>query len=175
MTEIELEKTYLAKYIPDDLTSFPYVDLVDIYMPKNTPHPHLRLRKRGEQYSITRKTQTQEQDASKHIEETIVLTEDEFAALSVVEGFKTHKARYKYKWQGQEFEIDVFLDNLAGLVLVDKEFNTEKELNNFQIPEFCLDDVTDEELLAGGMLAGKKYLEISNLLDKFNYKPLRLE
>jgi len=38
------------------------------------------------------------------------------------------------------------------------------------MPDFCLADVTQEEFLAGGFLAGKKYLDIQSFLDKHGYK-----
>jgi hypothetical protein len=36
-----------------------------------------------------------------------------------------------------------------------------------------LADVTQEEFIAGGWLAGKKYSDIESFLNKYNYKKLK--
>ena len=55
-------------------------------------------------------------------------------------------------------------------MLVDVEFSSNKEKSDFIMPDFCLADVTQEDFLAGGFLAGKKYSDIQFFLDKYNYK-----
>ena len=55
---------------------------------------------------------------------------------------------------------------------VDFEFETEEEKEKFEMPEFCLADVTQENFIAGGMLAGKKYKDIEKELERFEYKKL---
>ena len=52
---LELEKTYLAKYLPEDLMTCRKKEIVDIYLPKDSPHPKLRLRKSWSWYEITKK------------------------------------------------------------------------------------------------------------------------
>jgi CYTH domain-containing protein len=69
-------------------------------------------------------------------------------------------------------EIDVFQGNLKGLILVDVEFDNEKDREEFVMPDFCLADVTQETFLAGGMLCGKSYKDIENDLNRFNYNKL---
>ena len=44
--------------------------------------------------------------------------------------------------------------------------------DNFKIPDFCLIEVTNEEFLAGGMLCGKNYEDISNELKRFGYSKI---
>ena len=46
--EIELERTFLAKYLPIDLNKFPSKQMQDSYIPKHARHPVLRIRKNGE-------------------------------------------------------------------------------------------------------------------------------
>ena len=65
-----------------------------------------------------------------------------------------------------------FADELKGLVLIDFEFSTENEKSTFKIPDIALADVTQEEFIAGGLLAGKTYNDISSELKRFNYKRL---
>ena len=56
MIEIELEKTYLAKYLPGGLKDSPSKEIKDIYIPESIDHPVLRIRKRDDKYEITKKT-----------------------------------------------------------------------------------------------------------------------
>lgn len=169
---IELEKTYLAKYLPEGLKDCKYKEIIDIYIPKSSVHPTLRIRKNGDRYEMTKKEPVVKGDSSEQEEQTIILTEKEFNELFKLDGKSTHKIRYYYDYNGRIAEVDVFLDDLLGLVLVDFEFENILEKNSFNMPEFCLAEVTQEEFLAGGMICGKSYKEIEENLKRYNYKKL---
>ncbi|PIN75006.1 hypothetical protein COV18_04575 [Candidatus Woesearchaeota archaeon CG10_big_fil_rev_8_21_14_0_10_37_12] len=168
---IELEKTFLAKILPD-LTGCKSKEIIDVYYPKESNHPVLRLRKNGDKYEMTKKYPVKEGDASAQHEHTIPLTKEEFDAFFKLEGKKVHKIRYCYEYQGRIAEVDIFQGDLKGLVLVDFEFEKEEDKNNFQMPDFCLANVTQEKFTAGGMLCGKSYMNIINDLARFGYKKL---
>ncbi|MFP4116453.1 MAG: adenylate cyclase [Candidatus Aenigmatarchaeota archaeon] len=173
MTDVmmELERTFLAKYLPD-LEGCEKVEIKDIYVPAEMRHPVIRIRKKGRNYMMTKK-EPEDDDASAQNEYTIPLTEREFGAFEEVDGKVLVKVRYYKNWNGKTAEIDVFKGKLAGLVLVDFEFESEEQKKNFEPPEFCLADVTQEEFIAGGMLCGKSYEDISNKLEKWNYEPIK--
>ncbi|MDD5253737.1 MAG: hypothetical protein PHG05_01355 [Candidatus Nanoarchaeia archaeon] len=171
---IELERTYLAKKIPEGLKNCNFKEIIDVYVPKSRRHPTLRIRKNGDKYEMTKKEPI-EDDASEQKEQTIILTEGEFKDLSKIDGKKTHKIRYYYKYGNRIAEIDVFQGALSGLIIVDFEFEDIDEKDFFDMPDFCLADVTHEEFLAGGMLCGKSFEEIEKELEKFNYKKLFLD
>lgn len=167
---IEIETTYLAKFLPQDLEQFPRKEIVDVYIPVKREHPTLRIRKNGERCVITKKQPIKEGDAGSQEEQTIVLDSDEFNFLRNIQGKEVRKIRYAYPCNGRKSEIDVFQDALSGLVLVDVEFENEEERNSFSMPDFCLVDVTQEELMAGGMLAGKRYEDIKDVIEgKYGY------
>lgn len=166
---IELERTFLPKFLPDGLEKCKSCEIFDIYIPKSSIHPILRIRKIDGKFEITKKIPVENKDASHHEEKTISLSEKEFEALSSVSGKTIHKTRYYYEYGGKMLEIDVFNGPLEGLVLVDLEFQSENEKNNFPIPPFCLADVTNEWFSAGGMLCGKSYSDIETELKKFGY------
>lgn len=169
---IELEKTYLVKELPSDLENFEFKEVVDVYIPKQSDHPSLRLRKNGNKFEITKKEPVKNGDASEQREQTIILTEIEFEVLNKLEGKRVSKLRYNYSYQGHVGEIDVFQDALKGLVLADFEFSNADDKNNFEMPNFCLADITQEKFLAGGMLCGKSYSDIEENLNRFDYKKL---
>jgi CYTH domain-containing protein len=172
MIEIELEKTYLAKYLPDDIKKFPSKEIKDIYLPKKSHHPVLRIRKNGDNYQMTKKEPITGNDSSEQTEHTIKLSKDEFAALEKLSGKEVRKIRYYYKQRDRTYEIDVFKDALAGLVLVDVEFINKKDKDVFEMPDFCSAEVTQEVSFAGGMLAGKKYKDLEKALKKYKYKKI---
>jgi CYTH domain-containing protein len=169
---IELERTYLAKVIPIGLADCKQKELLDIYFPKEEAHPHLRLRQKEGRFEITKKNRINPNDASSLVEETISLTQSEFDAISMAEGKRVRKIRHYLEHNGKLLEVDIFQDDLAGLVLIDVEFDTEEEKNCFQMPDFCLMEVTQEDFLAGGMLCGKRYQDIEDNLIKLGYSKI---
>ena len=172
MIEIELEKTYLAKYLPADLEKSPSKEIKDIYIPKELNHPCLRIRKNGDSYQMTKKEPVKDKDSSEQYEHTIKLTAEEFAALEHTPGKEARKIRYYYKLNGRTYEIGVYKNALEGLVVIDVEFTDKRDKDDFQMPDFCLADVTQELAFAGGMLAGKKYDDLKKDLEKYQYKKL---
>ncbi|MBD3362652.1 hypothetical protein GF362_02940 [Candidatus Dojkabacteria bacterium] len=169
---IELEKTYLAKYIPEDLSDSKYIEICDKYFPVNSTHPVLRLRRKNKKYLLTKKKPLSKHDSSKQKEETIILSQEEYKTFLAIPGRKIYKRRYFYEYNNKIAEFDVFLDKLKGLVTIDVEFQNEENKNRFKTPEFCLIEVTQEKFIAGGMLCRKSYKDIKNELENFNYKKL---
>jgi adenylate cyclase len=169
----ELERTYLAKSLPDNLAGLKKKEVADIYLPARSEHPVLRIRKNGDSYEITNKQPARDGDSSEMIEQTVGLTPEEYADLAVVPGKRVRKLRHYLPYQGRMAEVDVFQDDLAGLVLVDFEFETAEAKNSFAMPEFCLAEVTQAKELAGGMLCGKRYADIQPFLEGLGYRPLR--
>jgi len=172
--EIELERTYLLKYLPEDVKEKQSIEIFDIYIPKSADHSILRIRKRGEVCEITKKQPIKGSDSSEQEEHTINLSEEEFLALADIDGKKLHKIRYFYPCGQNMAEIDVYKDNFDGLVFVDFEFKTREEKEKFLIPDFCLAEITQEKFCAAGWLAGKKYSEIEQFLEKYDYKKLKI-
>jgi len=170
---IELELTYLAKYLPGDLIKYPFKEIIDIYLPVSFDHPKIRIRKNGDKYEITKKEPI-ESNRSEMLEQTIKITEAEFNELVNLPGKKVSKRRYLYDYKDHTAEIGIFGGDLNGLVLIDVEFKTVEEKASFKMPDFCLVEVTQEKFTAGGMLCGKKYIDIEEELMRFGYKRLSL-
>ncbi len=170
---IEIERTFLAKYLPEGLKLANNKKIIDIYLPSSSPHAKLRLRSNGEAYVITKKSLINSNDPSQQTEDNIKLTEAEFLALAKADGNQIEKIRYYYPYQGLTAEIDVFLGKLEGLVLIDFEFNTTEEAHNFNIPDFCLADVTPEDIIAGGVLSHQTMESLGEFFKKYNYQELK--
>ena len=173
MPDLELEFTYLAKSIPPQIDGVTPKEIIDVYIPEaGVDHPNLRARKNGDTYEITKKIPVHGLDSSRMHEYTIPLNRQEFEALQTASNRLVIKDRYKVIIDGRDAEVDVFKDNLAGLVLIDFEFATVSDQMAFTPPRVCLCDVTQDEFVAGGMLAGKTYKDIEPELAKRHYMPL---
>lgn len=168
--ELEIEKTYLIKYIPKDLFKCKSRDIEDLYIPKKTKHSRLRVRKSGDYFVITKKLPIKDKNSSFHSEFNLEITKQEFNALRSSKCNIVKKTRFYYPFQKMIAEIDVFRGRHKGLVLVDFEFKNKGELANFKIPDFCLVDVTEEEFTAGGVLCKNSFSKLLPYLKKFNYK-----
>ncbi len=167
---IEIEQCFLARYLPKDLHQHPSKEVLDIYLPKDHPHPTLRIRKNGAKYEMTKKEVIHEQNRTIAREDTIPLRPDEFAALEQMDGKRLHKIRYFYPYKNHTLEIGVFQGALAGLVLIDVEFKSKEDLEAFEPPDFFLGPVRGKEPFAGGMLCGKSYADIEPHLEGTGYK-----
>ncbi len=167
---LEIERTYLAKYLPAELKKLKFDVMEDIYIPKKAKHSRLRIRRIGDNFFINKKTPLKNKDSSVHKEEIIKITEDEFNSLRLSDSNVIKKIRYYYPFNEIVSEIDVFLGKLKGLVLVDFEFSSYKEMSKFKIPDFCLADVTNEEFIAGGVLCRSSFKSLEPNLLRFKYK-----
>lgn len=171
---IELERTFLAKQIPDGLKECKSKEIRDIYIPKLVEkHAPIRIRKNGDTYEITKKSLVIAGDHSQLLEQNIKLSREEFLMLEKeISGRRIVKTRYYYPVNGTIAKVDVFREALTGLVLIDFEFKTNEEKKLFKMPFFCLADVTQEDFIAGGILCGKKYADLEKDLERFGYKRL---
>jgi adenylate cyclase len=168
----EYEVGYLAQSIPEGLAACKHAIIEDIYFPGTVAHPKLRIRRKGDDYELTKKTAIDPNDLGQQREENILLTPEEYRGLAKGDGKVVSKVRYYMPYQGYTAEVDIFKDELEGLVIVEVEFETLEEKAIFTMPDFCLADVTQEEAIAGGFLAGKSYSDIAKVLERYHYQPI---
>ena len=169
--EIELELSYLAAKLPD-LTGCKRREMRDVYFPADAAHAKLRIRQKDDYFELTKKTQLDPHDAGAQREENVELTKAEYDALAHGLGRELSKTRYYLPYNGYTAEIDIFSGDLKGLVIIEFEFQTQAEKAAFVMPDFCLADVTQDDFIAGGVLAGKSYDDIQSYLEPYGYTPL---
>jgi hypothetical protein len=99
-------------------------------------------------------------DLSRTIVTNTYLNALEAEVLSIFNSNEIRKNRYKFKFEGREFAVDMFLGDLFGLVLAEVSFETDEELENFAQPPFALADVTNDELFSGGKLCELAFNEV---------------
>ena len=169
---MEYELRFLAKDLPSDLNSHKYEEITDLYIPNSTEYPRMRIRQVGSKLELTKKV-TIDDNLSTQEELTIPLNQDEFNALASLPNKKVHKIRYYYPVGKYIAEINVYLEDLAGLVTVEFEFPSKTTMENFKdLPDFCGADVSNEKFISGGKLAGKSYGDIEGDLLKFDYQKI---
>ena len=151
---LEIERRYLLNKLPDDLFQNNGWLITDHYFPTT----RLRLRRMksisGDEtiYKLTQKYRSEIQNAHETTITNLYLTETEYNFLQPLEAKMIEKRRYPYRVQHQHFSIDVFEGRHQGLILAEMEFEKKAELDEFTVPAFALEDVTDDPFFTGGNL-----------------------
>jgi CYTH domain-containing protein len=102
---------------------------------------------------IRRLTRKADVDATRRLLTTIYLSPQEFALLSGLPGMIIRKTRHRLVTEsGVTISVDRFDGALAGLILAEREFETDAEMAAFVPPDFCVREVTDDLRYTGGVL-----------------------
>lgn len=83
----------------------------------------------------------------------LYLTEAEYEVLRTLGGRPIVKRRYSYLHRRRGYSVNVFEQELEGLVLAEIEFDSDQAAASLSTPEFAIADVTDELFFTGGVLA----------------------
>ena len=137
---LEIERKYLIKNLPDNLSDFEYHTLIQGYL--NTS-PVVRVRKEDDSYYLTYK------GSGLLAREEYNLPLDEHSFLHLIgkaDGNVISKQRYKIPYLVSEkmftIELDVFDAPFAPLVIAEVEFTDENEANAFIAPDWFDKEVT---------------------------------
>lgn len=83
-----------------------------------------------------------------------------------VESNEVRKNRYFLDLDNKQIAIDLYLGDLWGLILAKVEFETEKDLLEFEPPKFSVLEVTDDKFFTGENLVGKKFADVQEEYEK---------
>lgn len=157
---IELEKKYLLKdFDPESITvPFEVIDIEQRYLVPKEKYSEERVRRRswlgGHSFFHTIKSPGPN-NARFEIEKNIQKKEYDFSLANRVSlnKYPIKKKRYCFLWNNQYFEVDIFLDKLAGLKLVEIEHTEEN--SSIDLPDFLNveRDVTNETFYKNSYLA----------------------
>jgi CYTH domain-containing protein len=146
----EIERKFLVRKLPTDLTSYRSNDISQGYLVSLDDGLQVRLRKSGERYSLTFKRGTGNVREEREVE----LSAAQFDALwPATEGKRLVKTRYEIPFGDFVIEIDVYHDRHEGLVVAEVEFDDENAAKNFQPPDWLGDDVTGDPRYSNQLLA----------------------
>jgi adenylate cyclase len=146
----EIERKFLVRKLPDDLTSYPSHEIAQGYLVSLDDGLQVRLRKSGERYLLTFKRGTGNVREEREVE----LTATQFDALwPATEGKRLAKTRHEIPLGDLTVEIDRYHDRHEGLIVAEVEFDEEEAAKNFQPPEWLGDDVTGDPRYSNQLLA----------------------
>lgn len=152
MKNIEIERKYLITEIPFDLSQFPHKEILQGYIFKSKEGV-VRLRKKGNEYYITVKSDLKDSKIARNEIESEI-TEELFNTLWVTtEGKRLEKTRYEIPYEDKIIELDIYHNNLNGLITVEVEFESLEDCEAFVPPEWFGKDVSEDSRYGNGSLA----------------------
>src|SRR3954470_15578801 len=116
----EIERKFLVRELPHNLADYPHNEIWQGYLVSLDDGTQVRLRKKGECYSLTFKRGT----GNVREEREVDLSAEQFDALwPATEGKRLVKTRYEIPLGDRVVEIDVYHDRHEGLVVAEVEFD----------------------------------------------------
>jgi CYTH domain-containing protein len=151
--KLERERRFLLAPTALPVLSDSFARYEDLYLAGT----RVRLRRMTEEpegrvlYKLTQKRE--ERDPRVRRITTLYLSEAEHRVFDALPGARLAKRRHRAAGGGLEWGVDVFEGALAGLVLAEREFDSEAELHAAPAPAFAALEVTDDRAFSGGALA----------------------
>ncbi|WP_282168461.1 CYTH domain-containing protein [Ruegeria atlantica] len=148
----EIERKFLVGELPD-LSGADRAVVRQGYLTAPDDSTELRLRQKNDGYFLTLKGA----GSLVRVEREAEITAEQFETFwPETEGRRVEKERYTGKMpDGRVFELDIFLGNLAPLRLVEVEFDTEAEAQEYTPPDWFGTDVTADKRYKNKMMAIK--------------------
>lgn len=144
---MEIERKFLLKQLPENLSTYPYRQLEQGYLSTN---PVVRIRKDDDRYELTYKGK----GAMVREEYNLPLTQSSYEHLKEkIDGRLIAKKRYLIPFGDYTIELDIFEGDLAPLTLAEVEFSSEEEANAFTPPDWFAEDVTFSPLYHNSVLS----------------------
>ena len=135
---MEIERKYLVKTLPENLECYEQKRISQGYLCTN---PVVRIRRSNDEYFLTYKGK----GLMAREEHEFPLSAEAFEhMLPKIDGILIDKIRYLIPLdETHTAELDVFQGTLAPLRLVEVEFASVEDADNFVAPEWFGDDVTN--------------------------------
>lgn len=147
---LEIERKFIVTQPPADLTQYPCTEITQGYITTGDGDAELRLRKEQSRHYLTIKRGSGLQREEFQVE----LTGEQFALLwPAAEGRKICKLRYKIPCDDALIELDVYHDNLEGLLTAEVEFASAQAAQAFAAPAWFGREVTNIERYKNSQLA----------------------
>ena len=137
---MEIERKFLVKDLPDNLSSYEKQHISQGYLNTN---PVVRIRRSNDDYYLTYKGK----GMMVREEYNLPLNEEAFLhLLPKIDGILIDKIRYLIPLDEKHTaELDIFQGSLAPLRIVEVEFETEEDALAFVPPSWFGDDVTQSK------------------------------
>ncbi|HSS58961.1 MAG TPA: CYTH domain-containing protein [Solirubrobacteraceae bacterium] len=148
---MEIERKFLVAERPSGLERWPSTTIEQGYLAVTGDGPEVRVRRRDGRAYLTVKSG----GGRVRVEEEIEIEPDRFERLwPLTEGLRIEKTRYEIDGgDGLVIELDVYMGDLAGLVVAEVEFASEEAADGFAPPGWLGPDVTDDVRYKNQLLA----------------------
>ena len=137
---MEIERKFLTKEIPFDITAYPFHQMTQAYISFS---PTIRVRQSDDTYSLTVKGKGH---LAREEFELPLKKEDYDRLLTKTEGTPVVKKRYYVPLEaGLTAEVDLYEAELEGLMTTEVEFSSVEEAEAFLPPAWFGKDVSEEK------------------------------
>ncbi len=148
-TQLEIERRFLVKTLPEDLKKYPHEDIKQGYL-ESKDGTSIRLREINDKYYQTTKVGT----GKIRIETEVEISKNLFNSLwYLTKHRRLAKTRYEIPYQLVTIQLDIYQGNLNGFKTVEVEFDSEEECNKFTPPDWFEKEVTDDKKYSNKHLA----------------------
>ncbi len=161
MKDMEIERKFLLKRLPENLESFPFKKLEQAYL---TTDPVIRVRrssggKEGEQEESFELTYKGKGLLAREEYNLPLTKEAYFQLLQKAEGNRIAKQRYYVPLEasGLTVELDVFEPPFAPLIMAEVEFSSEEQAERFVPPEWFDKEVTHDTEYHNSTMSRRKF------------------
>lgn len=149
---MEIEKKFLVTNIDFNLDNYNYDNITQGYI---STSPVIRIRQKSNTFFLTCKSK----GLLVRDEFEIEITKDEYLKLmDKIDNYLITKRRYYIPYKNLNIELDVFENQLKGLVIAEVEFSSIEEANSFISPNWFGIDVTNDKKYHNNYLS-----EINNI------------
>ncbi len=172
--EIELEKGWLVKELPKDLRKHKTVAITQAYLENYTDDSgrkvkDARVRKTGDNFEFTVKYFAgDEKETGQLIEKNKKITKEAYVELIKQATKKITKERIYYPLEnGLVAEVDIYQNNLQGLVVTEVEFPSIKKEQEFKKPDWLGKEVTDSDGIYPPVIAEMNLEEVEKINEEY--------
>ena len=139
---VEIERKFLVDRPPADLHAHPAADIDQGYIAITEDGVEVRIRSYGGRSFLTIKSA----GANVRLEEEIEIDERRFRSLwPLTAGRRIRKRRYLIPSEKDiRIELDVYRDDLSGLVTAEVEFDSDDAAGAFVAPQWLGREITDD-------------------------------
>ncbi len=139
---VEVERKFLVRNLPPNLDSYEHQTIRQGYLAIGVDGSEARIRDRAGDFTMTVKSKG---TLSRGEWETEI-DKDQFETLwPATNGKRVEKTRFTIPLGDVEIELDIYEDDLMGLVSAEVEFTDEDSASAFEVPEWFAVDVTHDK------------------------------
>lgn len=139
---IEIEKKFIIENVPFPLDSYNFVEITQGYISVEEGFSEVRVRAIDKKYILTIKSNKQ----NFRLEEECLLDISQGQRLlDFCKNRTIKKTRYFIPYNNLIIELDIFKEKLKGLKIAEVEFNSIYAIDNFKVPLWFGQDVTNDE------------------------------